>query len=123
MGNKIFEMLNQQLDPVKKRFSVKLPFSLEPKPGHARATKLDELTAVNNPNGPYAIGEFRGALPRASLYANWSVNTNDSVTLSNLFSASFDPSSSVIVANAEVKPGAGTNAMAGSVEFVSYKPK
>lgn len=119
----IFDMLNQQLDPVKKRFSVKLPFNVEPKPGHARATKLDELTAVSNPNGPYAVGEFSGALPRASLYANWSVNTNDSVTLSNLFSASFDPRASVIVANAELKPATSTNVSAGTVEFVSYKPK
>jgi len=119
----IFDMLNQQLDPVKKRFSIKLPFNVEPKPGRARATKLDELTAVNNPNGPYAVGEFSGALPRASLYGNWSVNTNDSVTLSNLFSASFDPHASVIVANAEMKPGTSTNVSAGTVEFVSYKPK
>jgi hypothetical protein len=119
----IFDLLNQQLDPVQRRFSVKLPFNVEPKPGHARATKLDELTAVSNPNGPYAIGEFRGALPRASLYANWSVNTNDSATLSNLFSASFDPRASVIVAKADLKPGTSTNASGGTVEFASYKPK
>ena len=118
----IFEMLNQQLDPVKKRFAVKLPFNVEPKPGHSRATKLEELTAVSNANGPYAIGEFKGALPRASLYANWTVNTNDSASLSNLFSTSFDPRASVIVANAGVTPRTSTNTSAGTVEFSSYKP-
>ena len=118
-----FDEINRQLDPVQKRFSVKLPYNIEPKPGLARASKLDELTAVANQSGPYAIGEFRGALPRASLYANWSVNTNDSASLSNLFSASFDPRASVIVANGDVKPGTSTNVSAGTVEFASYKPK
>ena len=119
----IFDALNQQLDPVKKRFSVKLPYNLVSKPGHPRATKLDELTAVSDPNGPYAIGEFRGALPRASLYANWSVNTNETATLNDLFNPSFDPRASVIVANPDLKPATSTNATAGTVEFVSYKPK
>ena len=118
-----FDAMNQQLDPVQKRFGVILPFNVQAKPGIARATRLDQFTAVNNPNGPYAIGEFRGALPRASLYANWTVNTNDAVTLSNIFSASFDPRASVVVANPELKPGTSTNISAGTVEFKSYKPK
>jgi len=119
----IFPVLNQQLDPVQKRFSVKLPFNIVPKPGHPRASKLDELTAVENAQGPFAIAEFGSALPRASLYANWFVNTNDTVTLSNLFSAEFNPHTSVMVADAEMKAGTSTNASAGTVEYESYKPK
>ena len=119
----IVEGLNQQLDPVQKRFSVKLPFTIVPKPGHSRATKLDEFTAVANSNGPFAIIEFGGVLPRAKLYSNWTVNTNSTETLTTLFSADFDPRRSIIVANMEMKPGSGTNDSAGTVEFTSYAPK
>ena len=54
-----FEGLNQQLDPVQKRFSVKLPFNIEPKPGVVHASKLDQFTAVQSASGPFAIGVTR----------------------------------------------------------------
>ncbi|MEY4385778.1 MAG: hypothetical protein RLY20_1061 [Verrucomicrobiota bacterium] len=119
----IFEMLNQQIDPVQRRFAVKLPFDIAPKPGLRETSKLEHLTAVANPNGANAIGEFRGALPRASLYANWTVSTNESLILSNLFEASFDPHKSVIVMSDKLAPGTSTNISAGTVEIKGYKPK
>jgi len=119
----IFPVLNQQLDPVQKRFSAKVPFNIVPKPGHSRATKLDELTAVPNPEGPFAVGEFSGALPRASLYANWIVDTNDTNVLNTIFSTEFNPHASVIVSDTGLKSGSSTNVSAGTVEYTSYKPK
>lgn len=128
-----FDALNQQLDPAQKRFGVKLPFDLAYKPETERKLrsgelkreqiKLEHFTAVANPNGPYAVGEFRGALPRAKLYSNWIVNTNAAESLTNLFSVSFDPQRTVIVSDAEVKPATSTNDNAGTVTFTSYAPK
>jgi hypothetical protein len=115
--------LNEQVDPEKKRFSVKLPFALANKPGVLRPTKLEDFTAVENPQGPNAIIEFRGALPRAKLYSRWQINTNDAETLAEIFRPEFDPQSLVLVANPDVAPGHGTNATPGTVEFASYAPK
>lgn len=116
------EGMNAQLDPVQKRFSVKLPFAIQPKPGVKQASALEDLTAVSNANGPYAVIEFAGALPRASLFSNWIVSTNDSATLTNLFRADFDPRSSVFVAEQIPPPTSATNASAGTVEFETYAP-
>jgi hypothetical protein len=117
------EGLNQQLDPVKRRFSVKLPFEIQPKPGVQRATKLEDLTAVTRPDGQYAVIEFRGALPRAKLYSQWSVNTNGAAVLQRLFDPAFDPQTEVIVDGDLAPSAAGATNAPGSVEFVSYAPR
>jgi hypothetical protein len=117
------EGLNDQLDKAQKRFSVKLPFTLRSKAGVVQANKLEDLTAVENPAGPYAVIEFAGALPRAKLFSQWTVNTNDTAVLDQLFSADFDPHRSVIVAQGDVKPGTGTNTTPGTVTYTSYAPK
>ncbi len=76
------DVLNQQIDPVQHRFRIAARFDIAPKPGLPKEpTGLDELTAVIKPDGPYALFDFTGALPRAKLYANWQVSTNDQVTL------------------------------------------
>jgi uncharacterized membrane protein YfhO len=82
------------------------------------------LTAVIVTNGPYALFEFTGALPRAKLYSNWQVSTNDRATLSELASAAFDPEQQVIVANPLPASAPGpANQSGGTVQFVSYEPK
>ena len=119
------EILNQQLDPLQHRFRIAAAFNIVPKPGVANATRLEELTAEISPQGQYAIFEFTGALPRAKLYTNWQVNTNDQATLDLLTSRSFDPTQTVLV-NTPLPPSSastGTNQTAGSVEFVGYAPK
>jgi hypothetical protein len=73
--------LNEQLDPVQHRFRIIQGFSVASKPGIERATKYEELTAVPNDNGEYALFEFTGALPRAKLYADWQVSTNNPAVL------------------------------------------
>ena len=86
------------------------------------------MTAVIKPDGQYAVFEFTGALPRAKLYSNWQVSTNDQVTLTNLASAEFDPERTVLVADPSVpQPPAPSSLNAqpstNSVEFASYAPK
>ncbi len=118
-------LLNQQIDPIQRRFQVATRFDIIPRPGVQNPTSLAELTAVIKPNGQYAVFEFAGALPRAKLYADWQVSTNDSVTLTNLANAEFNPVQTVLVAEPLPAPGPGsvTNQNVGTVEFADYAPK
>jgi hypothetical protein len=121
----MLEPLNQQIDPVQRRFRILTQFEIEPKPGVANPTSYEQLTAILSSNGPCALFEFTGALPRAKLYTHWLVDTNDKSTLTNLASVSFAPADTVLVANTSptANPVAGTNQSPGSLEFVSYAPK
>jgi hypothetical protein len=85
---------------------------------------LEELTAVTNPTGRYAVIEFTGALPRAKLYPTWEVSTNDQTTLERLASLAFDPHKTVLVSNPLPPPGTSgsTNEPEGKVTFASYSP-
>lgn len=118
-------VLNQQIDPEQHRFQIAERFNIVPKVGETNPTKFEQLTAVPATNGPFAVFEFAGALPRAALYTHWQVNTNDVASLEQLASASFDPEKTVLVA-ANVPSTATTNAAdaaQGKVDFESYAPK
>jgi hypothetical protein len=119
------DVLNQQLDPGQHRFRIVQRFNVVPKPGIENPTQLSELTAVPAENGDYALFEFTGALPRAKLYSQWQVSTNDSATLQTLASKNFDPWKTVLVSsNLPIPPAANTtNINSGTVEFKSYVPK
>jgi len=54
-----------------------------PKPGITQPTGLEELTAMPSDDGDLALIEFTGALPRAKLYSNWQVDTNDQAVFEN----------------------------------------
>jgi hypothetical protein len=128
LGPAVFlDALNQQIDPVQHRFRIATRFHLEGKPGIPSPTGLEELTAVITPDGEYAVFDFTGALPRAKLYSNWMVSTNDQVTLTNLASADFNPEQTVLVADPSIpNPQPSTlNAQpsTNSVEFTSYAPR
>jgi hypothetical protein len=119
------EVLNQQVDPVQHRFRIATRFDITAKPGIPNPTGLEELTAIMKPDGQYAVFDFTGALPRAKLYSNWQISTNDQATLTKLASAEFDPAQTVLVADPLPGPGPGslTNLNVGTVEFISYAPK
>ena len=119
------DVMNQQLDPAKHRFQIVQRFEIVPKPGISRAERLEELTAVNNENGRYALFEFNGALPRVKLYANWQVSTNDPENLKTLTAPDFDPAKTVLISTPQKNlPSVATNeASPGTVEFKSYSPK
>jgi hypothetical protein len=129
------DVLNSQLDPVQRRFRIVKRFDVVLKPGveefHQR---LEELTAVPSDNGDagkyttfckdLALFEFTGALPRAKLYTNWQVSTNDAVTLKTLADKNFDPQQTVLVSTPlPASPAVNsTNENSGTVDFKSYKP-
>ena len=77
-----------------------------------------------NENGRYALFEFTGALPRAKLYANWLVNTNDQTNLKTLADLNFNPAQTVLISTPQKNlPAISTNENSGTVEFKSYSPK
>lgn len=115
------DVLNTQVAPEKQRFRPVLQFNLTPKPGLTTVDGLEDFTAITNATADYAVIEFTGALPRAKLYANWEVSTNDQTTLAKLADPTFDPHQTVLVAES-LSGSPSTNADAGTVEFASYKP-
>ncbi|HEY1787581.1 MAG TPA: hypothetical protein VGJ73_05470 [Verrucomicrobiae bacterium] len=100
-------------------------FNLQLKPGIVTATNLDQVTAVPDTYGSYALFDFASALPRAKLYSRWEVNGNDTNVLGQLFSPDFNPENSVFVAgNAPADSGTNVaNPPDDAVQFVSYAPK
>lgn len=118
------EVMNQQLDPAQKRFHIVERFEVVPRPGVTQPQRLEELTATPSENGRYALFEFTGALPRAKLYGNWQINTNDQANLKTLADLSFDPAKTVLVSTPQKNlPAVATNENTGTVEFKSYAPK
>ena len=117
MAGSFLDALNQQLDPVKKRFRLHTRFSFFQSPSGVIGARVEE-------NGPFALVEFTGALPRAKLYTQWQVSTNEQATLAKLADPAFDPHQAVLVADSVPAPDASaTNAAPGTVEFASYAPK
>jgi Bacterial membrane protein YfhO len=129
------DVLNSQLDPEQKRFRIVKRFDVVLKPGvdefHQRLEELTAIPSDENENGKYttfckdlALFEFTGALPRAKLYSNWQVSTNDEATLKLLADKNFDPQQTILVSTPlPAAPAANsTNENSGTVDFKSYKP-
>jgi hypothetical protein len=141
--------LNDQADPMLRRFRYVQRFSVVPKPGIDAPTELEQLTAVTNANGDYALIEFTGALPRAKLYTHWETNslaelksfstnnlspsdqfifgsagTNGFLTLTKLAAPNFDPQQTVLLdAPVPAAPGDAGGQNSGTVDISSYAPK
>jgi hypothetical protein len=100
-------------------------FSVVPKPGIARATKVDEVTAVTDRAGRYGFFKYLSALPRAKLYTSWHVDSDETNMLEQMFSTNFNPQASVFVAG-DVPDSSSTNATNppdDAVQYVSYASK
>lgn len=115
--------LNQQIDHGRNRFQVRATFELVPKPG-VTPTQLQDFTVQPAANGPLALFEYTGALPRAKLFAKWLVSTNGDEALKTLTDPAFDPWSAVVVSD-EIAASStvATNADGGTVTFASYAPR
>ena len=118
-------LLNQGLSQADQQFHIVERFDIVCKPGVTNATDLDDLTVLPDQNGAEALFDFAGALPRAKLYSNWQIDTNDQEVLARLASPAFNPAQCVLVSGG-IQPAAimaDTNQNAGSVNFTSYSPK
>ncbi len=122
IGGGVANFLNETMDPVKKSFHDVKTFKLDVKPG-AKGTWVTDYTATPDPQGQLALIEFAGALPRASLFANWVVNASDDATLQTLGNPEFDPHQIVLIATNLPAPGPLTTNSPGSVEITHYKSK
>jgi hypothetical protein len=122
---KDLDFMNRSVDPVQHRFRIVERFEIAPQPGITLPRLAEDFTAVPNPDGSYALFEFTGALPRAKLYSNWQINTNNQATLDQLASTSFDPEQTVLVAGglAALPRAPDSPQMPGTVELESYAPK
>jgi hypothetical protein len=148
----LLDLLNQQLDTGKSRFRIATRFDPLAKPG-TTGQRLEQITTAINTNGQFAVFDFTGALPRAKLYANWKVSTNNPTLLQD-WAKSFqarglsqEMSSALVaqpvadlatlheLADKEFDPGQmvllaeslpvppGNNQNPSEVRFVSYAPK
>ncbi len=93
------DFLNQKFDPGKERFQIHTAFAVGPKPGVQQIERLSQLTAIPTTNGPFALFEFKAALPRVSLMSRWEVVTNDAACLQRLQDPDFDPHHGVLVSD------------------------
>jgi hypothetical protein len=100
-------------------------FSVVPRPGFTRATKIDEVTVVTDPAGVYGLFKYPSALPRAKLYTRWQLDASDTNTLEQMFSTNFYPQASVFVAGGapDCSPTNPTNPPDDDVQYVSYASK
>lgn len=112
----------QQLQAFLQPFHVVKAFNLQPKPGTTGSAPAD-YAAVPATNGELAVLEYTDALPRAKLYANWQVNTNEDATLQTLANPAFNPHSTVLV-DANLPAPGSPGADPGTVEInPNYKSK
>jgi len=108
------EAMNQQLTPTAQAFKLDIPFLVEAAPnGHF------QIQVTNA--GPFGLLEMTNALPRARLYSDWQVLTNDAAVLKRLAAEDFDPQQTVLVDTPiESAPATDTNAAPGTVEITDY---
>jgi hypothetical protein len=121
------ELLNTQIDPVHRGFRVLTNFDFAPRPGTppGQGVRIQDITAVLNPKGGFAIFELTNALPRAKLYSQWQVGTDDATSLATLASPSFDPLETVLISQdaPTTPPGASGNPPPGAARITEYHPK
>jgi len=118
-------LLNDQVDPPRRRFRVVERFDLEAKPGILNPILVQEFRAVPATNGACALFEFTGALPRARLYSNWQIVPDFQSALAQVLEGPFDPENTVLVTGGlPAAPSlAGVDQNDGEVQFVNYSPK
>ncbi len=113
------EFLGRQTNFGSSPFEVITRLDLANKAGIFKPKGLDEMTVVLMNNGPLALFDFPRALPRAKLYSQWQIETNNAEVLKKVFEPAFDPVKSVFVAG-NVPPSSATGTDAGTVEIIHY---
>lgn len=121
------ELMNAQFDATTNRFRIVQKFDLGPRPNVDRdRMTVSDLEAVpvpmENPNAPYALFEDTAALPRATLFSNWEIVTNDQAALAKLTERSFDPTQAIVLTKPLPTQPAGTNTDLTAVKITSYLP-
>jgi hypothetical protein len=123
--NEFLGILNQQLDPARQRFQILTNFEVKAKPNRENksAMQIEDLTAELNPQGHFAIFEYKGALPRAMLFNTWQVETNDAAILTSLQNTNFNGTETVIISEQIPAAAPATNNQPGTVSITRYEPR
>ena len=124
-GTNDVAFFNRQFDPGKGRFTVATNFAVGLRPGtkNPNTPGPEDFTTQFNPAGQYSLIRFDGAMPRAKLYSEWQVQTNDTATLETLAKREFDPHATVLVNSPIAPTTAALGQAAGEVSIQSYRPK
>lgn len=119
------KQLSMQQPGAERLFRVIKTFNFVPKRSNPSLQWPADYRSELDPNGQLAVIEYLGALPRAKLYSNWQVNTNEMSTLQTLAGQGFDPQQSVLVMQNIPAPAPADAAQApGAVEIdPNYKSK
>lgn len=124
------DIFNDLFDPAQRRFTNRIVFDLAFKPGVPPPPKnmpfadvISRVTTQPNPQGAFALFEFSGALPRARLFNQWSVQADGTKTLEALRSRSFDPETSVILSEAPSIKASASSGTVGSSKITTYEPR
>ncbi len=88
-------VLNAYLDRTRQRFHEGLRFQLEST--RPKSIAFGDLRVRAETNGPFALIEFDGALPRVQIFHRWEVITNETDTLARLAAPDFNPAQTVLV--------------------------
>ncbi len=113
----LVDAMNQQLDPAEKRFRLHTAFALSQSPSGV-------IQVQTNAEGPFALVEFTGALPRAMLFDRWRGDIADEETLSLLGSTNFSPHIEVLIADPVPAPSVTTSSQpAGTATNESYSSR
>lgn len=112
----LVDLLNQQLDPVDRRFRLHTAFELS-------QTPAGTFLVRTNMEGPFGLIEFTGALPRAMLFDRWRSDVADSTALEMLPSTNFNPHAEVLISEQIPAPAVTTSSQpAGTANYRSYTP-
>jgi hypothetical protein len=105
-------------------FYERMRFALTPKdPTKASMTVMD-LVPVLQTNGPLALVEFKGALPRAGVFANWRSGLTDDEVLATLPRPDWDPHREVLISEQiPSQESDDANATVIPARYLSYNPK
>ncbi|HJO10182.1 MAG TPA: YfhO family protein, partial [Verrucomicrobiota bacterium] len=124
-GTNDVAFFNRQFDSGKGRFAEATNFAVGLRPGtkNPNAPGTEDFTTQFNPAGQYSLIRFDGALPRAKLYSQWQMQTNDAATLEILAKREFDPHITVLVNSPVASTTAAPGQATGEVSIQSYRPK
>ena len=86
-------------------------------------TTLDDITAVPNKDGQYAIFENTRALPRVQWFGQWEIQTNNTQALDRLKQESLDPKVTVILSSSPGTPSSPAGQPKGTANLHQWGPK
>ncbi|MCD6051522.1 MAG: putative rane protein, partial [Verrucomicrobia bacterium] len=131
-------LLNEQFDRGRNRISIRERFQFTAKKGATGNIGQYDVTTVPSTSGPLAVFEFKGALPRAGIYTQWTSGLTNMVNHTNgtnviyceaslpmLVAPEFDPHTHVLITEAIPAPS-GTppkDGVTNSVSNVDIQPR